>query len=69
MYTAYDMNFGHCLVIILPDDIQHIFYTQFPAFFPMCIQTRVRTELAGKYADIGRLYMKVPVKICFVTMP
>src|SRR3954454_13691733 len=68
MNSAYNMNFGYGFTIIFSNYIHHLFDTQLPTLIALRIQSGIRTECAGKYTNIRRLDMKIPVKICFISM-
>src|ERR1017187_2357628 len=68
MNTTHNMHLCNRLAIIRPDNIHHLFGTQFPTIFLLFQEPGIGAEIAGIDTNISRLYMKIPIKESIVAM-
>src|SRR5690606_17457835 len=57
------MHFGYRLVLVSFHDMPYLLLAHDPAFAFLLEQTRIRTEFAGDYAQVGRFDMQIPIEI------
>src|SRR5437763_8726103 len=62
MNATNDVHFCFQLAIIFFYDVEHIIHTQFPSFFALRIEPRIRTEMTGEHTNIRGLNMKIAVE-------
>ena len=62
------MYFRYRLSIVRFYNVKHLLNSQFPALFLICIKLGVSTKLTAKHTYIGRLNMKITIKISVIAM-
>src|SRR5690606_16792833 len=63
------MHFGYRLVLVSFHDMPYLLLAHDPAFAFLFEQARIRTKLAGEYAQVGRFDMEIPIEIRAVAVP